>query len=339
MDSLDRRILNSLQFGFPLTTRPYLSIGRSVGCGEAEVLDRIGSLKKRRIVRQISPIFDSARLGYRSTLAAFVVPENKVDEVAALLNGHAGVTHNYLREGTVNLWFTLTVPSSQDIRDHIRTMAKAAHVRRWFFLPTIKTFKISFRLDMSRKSDGSAGKARNRAAEGGHSSPPVRINRDFVRIVQRDLPLCSRPYRRAARELGMSEGRVVATLRRYIRAKVIRRVASVLRPNNAGYTANVMVAWAARGKARRERLGLCAAANTLVSHCYQRPSSRAWPYSMYTMIHGRSMRECRRVIGDIAKCSGVTDYRALVTRKEYKKVRALYFMEDDSSAGGAHHHG
>jgi DNA-binding Lrp family transcriptional regulator len=124
----------------------------------------------------------------------------------------------------------------------------------------------------------------------------------------------------------MTEGRIVRMLGSYIDAGIVRRVASVLRPRKAGFAANVMVAWAPPGN-KVEELGNYAATLGAVTHTYQRPTSKKWPYSVYTMIHGRGMEKCRDVIAEIRRATGVRRYRELRTVKEYKKTRVAYFTE------------
>lgn len=324
MDKLDRQILNVLQFSFPLVIRPYQAIGREVGCTESEVMRRIGGLKRSGTVRQISPIFDSARLGYTSTLAAFEAAPSKADEAAAVLSAHPGVSHNYLREGDFNVWFTLTLPKAQSLKDEIRRLARRAGAKDWLFLPTVRTFKIGFRLDMTGKAQRHQARVPAREETPGRRMP--RVDKAFVRLLQGDLPLTTRPFRRAASRLGLTEGEIVRKLKDYIDAGIVRRFASVLRPTKAGYGANVMVAWAPPPD-RIEELGMYAATRKAITHSYQRPTSAKWPYSVYTMIHGKTMKDCRSVIADIKKATGVRAYRELRTLKEYKKVRVVYFEE------------
>lgn len=325
LDKVDRNILDVLQFRFPLTVRPYRSIGNLVGLTERAVIDRIARLKTGGVVRQISPIYDSARIGYHSALAAFRVPPSRIDAVAGALNDNPGVSHNYLRKGAINLWFTLTVPAKIDIKGEIRRLAAESGIKDWYYLPALRTFKIGFRLDMGgRKGDANKGPASARPRKVRAKS--LRPGRAFVRELQRDLPLVTRPFAAAARKLNLTECQIAATLKRQIDTGAIRRIASVLRPVKAGFGANVMVAWAPR-KQDLEKLGACAAAHKEISHCYQRPGSRKWPFSIYTMVHGKSQRECRGVVKSIVKATGVTRYRELTTVREYKKIRVVYFPE------------
>lgn len=111
MDDLDRRVLSVVQEHFPIDERPYLQIARQIGSTQGEVLDRMKSLLERGIIRDISPVFDLQKLGYRSTLAALSVPRERVEAVAAIVNAREEVTHNYLRAGELNMWFTVIAES------------------------------------------------------------------------------------------------------------------------------------------------------------------------------------------------------------------------------------
>lgn len=111
LDALDKRILSLIQSGFPLESRPYRTIGEAVGASEEDVFARVRDLKKRKIIRRIGANFQSAKLGFRSTLCAAKVPESEMDAFTAEVNRHTGVTHNYLRDHTYNIWFTVIGPS------------------------------------------------------------------------------------------------------------------------------------------------------------------------------------------------------------------------------------
>ena len=256
-------------------------------------------------------------------LAAFKVAKRNVDTVAQLLNENPAVSHNYVRTHDFNLWFTVTVPKTRNVRKEVSAMAKRAGVQDWLFLPAIKKFKISFQLAMDRSSVR-ATKALSHPTHGKTKTQSFQVSKPFVREMQKDLPLESRPYLSAARALGWSEAKVVRELRRYIAAGAVRRMAAVLRPRDSGYPANVMAVWAPP-EDKKDLLGKAAAAHTQVSHCYERPTFPNWPYSIYTMIHGRSVAECRNVIRRIAGDSGVLLHRELTTVREYKKVRVEYF--------------
>ena len=77
LDDTDRRVLNLMQGSFPLHPRPYQAVAREAGTTEAEILQRVQRLLDERIIRQVTPIYDTRAFGYGSMLvAAKVDPEH-----------------------------------------------------------------------------------------------------------------------------------------------------------------------------------------------------------------------------------------------------------------------
>ena len=132
MDLQDRQVLNVIQTAFPMEERPYLAIGQELGLGEDEVIERIRRLRRENVVRQISAIFDTRRLGYKTSLIAFRYPEELLHKGALAINKHPGVSHNYARVGhEFNLWFTLAVPPYESLEETAARMAEETHVESW----------------------------------------------------------------------------------------------------------------------------------------------------------------------------------------------------------------
>ena len=146
-----------------------------------------------------------------------------------------------------------------------------------------------------------------------------------LRILQADLPDSLTPYADIAAATGLTEDAVLAFVRRLCDEGVIRRFGASIKHQRTGWTANVMVAWVA-GEDEADAWGKAAAAHDRVSHCYFRPSSAAdWPYTLYTMIHGRSREECQAVV-DALRVSGLSgDYAMLDSLQELKKTSMTYF--------------
>ena len=116
LDHTDRRLLDIIQTDFPLVPRPYAVLGEAIGLGEQETLERVRDLRRRGIIRRIGANFQSARLGFTSTLCAASVPLEQFDDFVAQVNAYPGVTHNYLREHRYNVWFTLIAPDQGAIQ-------------------------------------------------------------------------------------------------------------------------------------------------------------------------------------------------------------------------------
>jgi DNA-binding Lrp family transcriptional regulator len=324
MDALDRQLLDLLQESVPLVPRPFAALGRELELTEDEVLSRTRRLKEAGIIRQIGPIFSSRRLGYHSTLAAFHVEPDRLEEVAALISAHPGVSHNYSRNHVYNLWFTLTLPPYQDLEDEIERLAEEGGIDDYLNLPSLRLFKLGVHFGMSdkmtrRKADGSAPRPKT-------SEPLTDFERDVVRALQGDIPLVPCPFESAAMELGVTTEKLLGVARDLDRRGVLRRFSAVLRHRNAGFTANGMACWVVP-EGRISEAGVAAAAFPSVSHCYQRPAyPPRWPYNLFTMVHGRSRDEVEDIVNRIHREIGPVEHTILYSQREFKKERVQYFV-------------
>jgi siroheme decarboxylase len=155
LDDTDRKLLNLMQGSFDLMRRPFAHVAQLAGIDEADVMQRVQRLLDGRIIREITPIFDTRALGYSSMLVAAKVDPEYPHRAAKFINTHPGVTHNYLRNHDFNLWFTLaTEPGSElgldGTLDVIAAKTGAESIRQ---LPTLKLFKIRMDLEMEKGTD------------------------------------------------------------------------------------------------------------------------------------------------------------------------------------------
>ena len=329
LDDTDRTLLNLLQGSFPLEPRPFARIATLADLTEDEVLARTSRLVENRIIREITPIFDTRALGYRSMLVAAKVDPEHPQRAAKIINSHPGVTHNYLRNHDFNLWFTLAVePDStlgmQGTLDVLQAATGAESIRQ---LPTLRLFKIRMDLEMVGGTDALAAQAE--AAEPMELDPIDLSDDDIavIRATQGPMPVVAEPYEPAAQRLGLPVADVLARLESLRERNGLRRVAAILYHRRAGFSANGMGVW----KVPDEdvlTIGKQMAATRGISHCYERPTYPDWPYSVFTMAHGRSKEECDAVLDSIAESTGITERATLYSSTEYKKVRMLYFTPD-----------
>jgi siroheme decarboxylase len=329
LDDLDRRLLNLMQGSFPIAPEPFAHVAAEAGIPEAEVLTRVQRLLDERIIRQVTPIFDTRALGYSSMLvAAKVDPENPW-RAANIINAHPGVSHNYLRDHEFNIWFTLaTEPDSplglQGTIDVLGKIAGAESIRQ---LPTLKLFKI--RMDLEMEGGTEALSKTVEAAEPAETEPQPydQFDRAVILALQGNMPVISQPYAPAAERLGMPQDKLLEHLRGMQERKLLRRVAAILFHRRAGFSANGMGVWKVPDE-RIMELGPQMAAFRGISHCYQRPTYADWPYSVFTMAHGRSKEECDAILDSIAESTGITERSTLYSSTEFKKIRLMYFTED-----------
>jgi DNA-binding Lrp family transcriptional regulator len=289
-------------------------------------------LLQQRIIRQVTPIFDTRALGYSSMLVAAKVDPQFPHRAAQVINAHPGVSHNYLRNHDFNLWFTIaTAPDSclglEGTLEVLAREAKAESVRE---LPTLKLFKI--RMDLEMEGDTQA------LASTVESAGPAELERqpydDFdivvIRALQGDMDVVAEPYAPAAAAVGVSQDRLLDHLAGMRERGLLRRVAAILYHRRAGFSANGMGVW----KVPEEQIpevGARMACVRGISHCYQRPTYEDWPYSVFTMAHGRSKEECDAVLDAIAQQTQITERATLYSSTEFKRIRLLYFTEEFSN--------
>ena len=331
MDLVDRKLLNIIQSEFPLVDEPYRSIGDELGIEEDEVIRRLAELRKQNVVRQVSAIFDTRRLGYRTSLIAMALEASKLGKGAKIVNRHPGVSHNYGREGSYyNLWFTLAVAPDEVLEDTVERMAEEARALSYRIMPTLRFFKIGVNFDMVEEK----GAAHNFSPDGyvnGNGAGwnvPVPITQqdiDAIRELQEDLPMIPRPFDDMAQRLGMTTGELFEAARDFERRSIMRRYSAVLHHRKAGFRANGMGVWKVPAE-MSEQVGSRMAAHPAVTHCYERPTFPDWPYSHFTMIHATSRDGCEQVASEISEATGITDYLMLYSTREFKKTRVRYFV-------------
>jgi siroheme decarboxylase len=329
LDELDKRLLNLLQGRFPLAPRPYAEVARLADVSEEEVLRRTRRLLDERIIREITPIYDTRVLGYKSMLvAARVDPENPW-RAAKIINSHPGVSHNYLRDHDFNIWFTIaTEPGSKlgldGTLEVLRRLTGAESVRQ---LPTLRLFKIRMDLEMEQGTDALAASAE--AVEPKEPEPIDLSELDVavIRATQGPMEVTPEPYAAAAAALGLAQERLLDHLEGMRERRALRRVAAILFHRRAGFSANGMGVWRVPDD-RILELGPRMASFRGISHCYQRPTYPDWPYSIFTMAHGRSKEECDAILASIAEDTGIEERRTLYSSTEFKKIRLLYFTDD-----------
>lgn len=148
IDETDKAILNRVQSDFPITSRPYLAIADELGLSEDDVINRLKKLKKSAIIRRIGGNFTPEKLGFVSTLCTASVSENKIESFAKAINRYPGVTHNYLRDGSFNIWFTFIAPSIKEIESNLKQISKETGVKEIVNFPATKVFKIRAHFDL-----------------------------------------------------------------------------------------------------------------------------------------------------------------------------------------------
>jgi len=141
MDNIDKKILNAIQEEFPIARRPFAEIGKNLSLDEKDVLERVRRLKNDGYIRRIGPVLERKKLKYASTLCGVSVDEDNLPAFIDELNRHKGVTHNYERDGELNIWFTISEKMIDDIEGYLNALEKKYSLKIYRF-PEKKVFKI-----------------------------------------------------------------------------------------------------------------------------------------------------------------------------------------------------
>ncbi len=331
LDDADRQLMNLLQSSFALDPEPFAALAADAEMPVEEVKARTQRLLDERIIREITPIFDTRALGYASMLVAAKVDSEHPHRAAQIINSHPGVSHNDLRTHEFNLWFTIATPpdSKLGLKGTLEVLEAETGAESLRQLPTLTLFKINMNLEMERGTDTLAASI--------DAAPPRELERQpydemdvaVIRALQGPMSVVDRPYDAAAREVGMSTEDLLAHLEGMVDRKLLRRVAAILFHRRAGFSANGMGVWRVP-EGQVLDVGRRMAAVRGISHCYQRPTYPDWPYSVFTMAHGRSKEECDAILDRIADEHDLHgDNRAILySSTEFKKIRLHYFTDD-----------
>lgn len=321
IDQRDRELLGALQGEIPLLSTPFAVIGQMIDMSEKEVIKRTDRLKREGLVRGVAAQFDTRALGYRSCLVAAKVAPERIDDAAAAINAHPGVTQNYKRNNDFNLWFTIAIaPTSKlGLEKTVEILGGEAECDTVRALPTLKQFKSS-------DDDGHAE---------AKYTPLTPGEIECVRLLQRDLPLQPRPFDALAKSSGLDSDELLGTARSLLKRGQLRRFGAQIAARKPGFSASAMGVWIVPENAVDD-VGARMSQNKAVSHCYLRPVYDDWPYNLYTIVHGRSVDECESIINDLALDTGIDEKQALYPTKEYKKARINLFSPECDEWESAH---
>jgi DNA-binding Lrp family transcriptional regulator len=304
-----KKLCNALQNGLPIVARPFAEIARQLESDEAMVISETKKLIELGIIRRISATFNYRALGRVSTLAAAHVEESRIDSVAAAINELVGVSHNYLRDHYYNLWFTLQAASDEQIELILSKLSSDTDTQ-FNSLPAVHTFKLDVRFDA--ESDGTSLLDCNENI-GAEDMQEVTLDRDqkatLIRL-QHNLEIVGEPFG--------SNCDFINVIKSLFDKGVIRRIAAVTDYRKLGFEANAMFACMVEDQ-RVADVGRQLASSNNISHCYQRKTFPGWPFNLFAMMHGRSIKQLEQVVDDFKSCQKIRHFALLTTVKEFKK--------------------
>ena len=327
-------VLAELQAGLVLSRSPFGELAEKLDIDLSDLLDLLNNLLEKQVLREISPVFNGAKLGYASTLIAASVPESHISAFVDFVNAMPGVSHNYGRGNDYNVWFTIALPLLDTAADPFEPLL--AELKREFALNSI----ISLPVHKMYKLRVQFGKPLARVGRGNYapagSSEKVlgslgENERALIRQLQKGLPLCEFPFARIAGESNslagytvFTESGIIQLLGQWQGQGIIRRIAGRVRHYNMGYNANAMLVLS-MDESEIDSAGKIIAGKDFVSHCYHRQRLSSWPYDMYAMVHAGNQNQLDNYIAEIISQIKPAGHSILYTKCEYKKMAVKYF--------------
>lgn len=319
--SLEFRLLNEFQRGFPLESAPFAALGARLGVAEEEVIAALARLQSEGGVSRVGAVFAPGRIG-ASTLAALAAPAARLEQVAALISARPEVNHNYLREHRYNLWFVATASSQARLAQALEDIGRETGCRV-MSLPLMDEYHIDLGFDLN-------GGAKHLAeylpqARAGIAVLPLHQDA-LVAALQGGLEIVPRPFARLADKAGLTESVVLAMIGDMLEAGIIKRFGVVVRHHELGYRANAMCVWDVPDVAVSD-FGQLLAAEPAVTLCYRRRRALpGWPYNLFCMIHGQDREEVRGKVRQLVQCCGLEDiaHSVLFSRRRFKQRGAHY---------------
>lgn len=316
LDPTDMRLLDEFQRDLPLVPRPFAAIGLALGLTEAETIQRLQHLQADGRITRVGATVRPNTAGV-STLAALAIPEDRIEDLAALVGAEPGVNHSYLREDDWNLWFVATAPDARGL-DALLSRIEARTGLPVIDLRLVRPFNIDlgFRLAGPPRAMGATRRA--------DVSVLTDADRPLLHALSRGLPLEPEPYAALARQLEMDERHLCDRIATLTGAGIITRLGVIVRHRALGWTANAMVVWDLP-QAAVEAAGLALAAVPGVTLCYERrPVPGIWPYRLYCMIHGQTRNQALAVLKDAAALPELAGakHRVLFSTRCFKQTGA-----------------
>jgi siroheme decarboxylase len=325
----EKRILNRIQKDWLICEAPFEKLAKELRIDEDYLIHVLKDFKQKKIIRDISAIFNAAGLGYESALIAFEVTNEKIENTASIINAHPGVSHNYLRDNRYNIWFTLTVDRNITLEAEAIKLAERSKAKDFLILKSEKLIKINAVFQIGENEDTEGSISDNNETIIFHKELSQK-EKNAVCILQTDLPIEQRPFKRIIEKLNLDieEKNLMSIGEKFKQEGIIRRYSAILKHTNAGYKANAMTAWKLKDYNDINIIQLFSSVQN-ISHLYLRTVYPGkWEHRLFAMIHAKTDEELTEIIKKLEMQTGVKDYLVLRSLKEFKKKRIKYFTEE-----------
>jgi DNA-binding Lrp family transcriptional regulator len=328
IDDVDAALIDGFQSGFPIRERPFDAVGEQLGIPADRALERVEKLREDGIFRRFGAVLNPPVIG-SSTLAAVSAPEDRFDEIAAVINDYQQVNHNYARDHEWNMWFVVTA-GSRERRDDILADIESRTGCSVLVLPMLTDYYIDLEFPVvnadrfARESIEGTDASATRISEDAAVDLDA-LARQLLLQIQEGFPLSATPYRDISAAIDADVGDVLATIEQLRDDGCIKRIGCVVNHITTGFDNNCMVVWDVPDD-RLDELGKQVGELPYVTLCYHRPRRPAqeWQYNLFTMIHGRDADAVDEKINELAAEYLPVDHDRLYSTATLKQTGARY---------------
>ena len=319
-NKLDKNIFLELEYGLPISKNPFSIIGKKLNTSEEEILSKVDHFISSKLIRRFGGVFELNKLGYCSMLCAVRVDQPKIEKIGRYLISIPNITHCYIRDYPLNLWFTFSAEKKY-FNEKINELRKYFAPDNLLCLKALKRFKLSVIFDLGIKKINSSFDNTTT-----YNDLPIltAIDKKLVRELW-SIPVISNPYKVIANKLDLSLDYVFKKLITWRKHGILKRIAIIPYHYNLGYKANVMCVWKVEGK-NIDKIGEKVAEYSEVSHCYERETCPEFNYNLYAMIHGNCYGDAMNSIEKISKNLSLGNGLPLLSTKEIKKTSLILFQ-------------
>ena len=146
IDRQDKKVISLIQGDIPLDSRPFAVMAKKIGLTEEEFLGRVRGLSEQGILRRFGATLRHQEVGFGSNaMIAWLVPDDRVDEVGKILARFREVTHCYQRRPQKDWHYNLYTMVHGSNRDECyrlaEQMSRSASVDEYILLFSEKEFK------------------------------------------------------------------------------------------------------------------------------------------------------------------------------------------------------
>ncbi|MDA3926309.1 MAG: hypothetical protein PF904_16575 [Kiritimatiellae bacterium] len=340
MSDKESQLIMAAQRGIPVVERPFAVLGEACDISEGEVIDIINKLRASGEARRFGAVFDSRKLGYRSTLCSMQIPEDEISDVSRNVTALRGVTHAYQRgwndelsrdsvggprdNSWPNFWFTLATPA-KSFQNELDTLRTACAPYDIYDLPALIRFKIDVVFDLRTRERDERVEPRSRTDLNSTEVYELdQMQQSIVKYLEGDIPVVSEFYGAVADHLSVEKSFLLETLSVWQSNGVMRRIGLLLRHRKVGYKANGMCCWNVP-EDKIVEVGRLVASVPEVTHCYERPAFNAFPFNLFAMIHTTAWENTQALFQRISDDSGLSNGQLLLSVREFKKTSMQFF--------------